>query len=89
MFTTGLKWEFFFSETTCHTEAKEPTMPYYLLITEERIVGFIHFPRILVLCEMQTSWSRVWTQAAGSTSYDDNHYTTSSSEEWIQEKPDR
>ena len=41
-----------------------------------RIIGFIHFPRVLVLCEMQLYWSRIWTRVAVSFSDDDNHYTT-------------
>ena len=44
-----------------------------------RIVGFIPFPTILVLCEMQTALSRFWTQVAESISYDQNHYTMSTS----------
>ena len=36
----------------------------------------IPFPRVLVLCEMQSVSSRIWTRVAGSISYDVNHYTT-------------
>ena len=42
-----------------------------------RIIGFVPFPRVLVLCEMQSVLSRIWTRVAVSISYDDNHYTTS------------
>ena len=42
-------------------------------------MGFIPFPRVLVLCEMQSVSSRVWTCVAVSISYDDNHYTTGTS----------
>ena len=37
------------------------------------------FPRVLVLCEMQTVTSRIWTRVSVSISYDDNHYTTGTS----------
>ena len=43
------------------------------------MIGFIPFPRILVLCEMQSVSSRIWTRVAMSMSYDDNHYTTGTS----------
>ena len=33
---------------------KEPSLPYYLPIAGGRIIGFIPFPRVLVLCEMQS-----------------------------------
>ena len=56
---TGLNSEFFFSETSCLTKAEEPTLPYYLPIAGGRIIGFIPFPRVLVLCEMQLAWSRI------------------------------
>ena len=57
------------------TKAEELSLPYYLLIAGGRIIGFIPFPRVLVLCEMQSASSRIWTCVAVSTSYDDNHYT--------------
>ena len=44
-----------------------------------RVIGFIPFPRVLVLCEMQSVSSRFWTRLAVSISYDDNHYTTGTS----------
>ena len=40
------------------------------------IIGFIPFPRVLVLCEMQSVASRIWTCVAVSISCNDNHYTT-------------
>ena len=70
---TGLNSEFSFSK------AEEPSLPYYLPIAGGRIIGFIPFPRILVLCEMQSVSSRIWTRVAVSISYDDNHYTTGTS----------
>ena len=50
--------------------------PYYLPIAGGRIIGFIPFPRVLVLCEMELVSSRIWTRVAVSISYDDNDYTT-------------
>ena len=41
--------------------------------------GFIPFPRVLVLCEIQPVSSKIWTRVAVSISYDDNHYTTGTS----------
>ena len=51
---TGLNSEFSFSYTSCLTKAEEPSLPYYLPIAGGRIIGFIPFPRVLVLCEMQS-----------------------------------
>ena len=76
---TGLNSEFSFSKTSCLTKAEEPSLPYYLPIAGWRIVGFIPFPRVLVLCEMESVSSRIWTRVAVSISYDDNHYTTGTS----------
>ena len=73
---TGLNSEFFFSYTSCLTKAEEPSLPYYLPIAGGRIIEFIPFPRVLVLCEMQLASSRIWTRVAVSISYDDNDYTT-------------
>ena len=56
--------------------AEEPSLSYYLPIAGGRITGFIPFPRVLVLCEMQSVSSRFWTRIAVFISYDDNNYTT-------------
>ena len=56
---TGLSSEFSFSQTNCPTKAEEPSLPNYLPIAGERIIGFIHFPMVLVLCEMQSVLSRI------------------------------
>ena len=56
--------------------AEEPSLPYYLPIAGGRIIEFMPFPRVLVLCEMQSVSSRIGTRVAVSISYDDNHYTT-------------
>ena len=76
---TGLSSELSFSKISCLTKAEEPSLPYYLPIAGGRIIGFIPFPRILVLCEMQSVSSRIWTRVTVSISYDDNHYTTGTS----------
>ena len=73
---TGLNSEFSFSLTVCLTKVKEPSLPYYLRIAGGRIIGFIPFPKVLALCEMQTVSSRIWTQVAVSISNDGIHYTT-------------
>ena len=51
---TGFDSEFSFSWTSCLTKAEEPSMSYYLPIARGRIIGLIPFPRVLVLCEMQS-----------------------------------
>ena len=60
---------------SCLTKAEESSLSYYLHIARGRIIGFIPLPRVLVLCEMQSASSRIWTRTAVSISYDDNHYT--------------
>ena len=67
------------TRSICLTKAEEPSLPYYLPIAGGRIIGFIPFPRVLVLCEMQAVSSRIWTCVAMSISYDDNHYTMGTS----------
>ena len=52
------------------------SLPYYLLIAEERLIGFITFARVLALCEVQIVSFRIWTLVAVSVSYDGNHCTT-------------
>ena len=56
------------------------SLPFYLSIAGGRIIGFIPFPRVLVLCEMQSASSRFWTRVAVSISYDYNHYTMCTSD---------
>ena len=80
---TGLNSEFSFSYTSCLTNADEHSLSHYLPIDGGRIIGFIPFPRVLVLCEMQLVSSRIWTCVAVSISNDDNHYTTGTSERII------
>ena len=84
---TVLNSEFSFSKTSRLTKAEEPSLPYYLPIAEGRIIGFIPFPRVLVLYEMQSVSSRIWTRVAVSISYDDNHYTTGTYKCWYAMKP--
>ena len=52
---TGLISGFSFSYTSCITKAEEPSLSYYLPIAGGRIIGFIPFSRVLLLCEMQKS----------------------------------
>ena len=73
---TSLNSKFFFSETSCFTKAEEPNLSYYLPTAGGRIIGFIPFQRVLMLCEMQSVSSRIWTRVAVSISYDDNRYIT-------------
>ena len=81
---TGFNSEFSFSLTSCLTKAEEPSLSYYLPNAGGRIIGFIPFPRVLVLCEMQSVSSRIWTRVALSISYDDNNYTTgTSTRRWV------
>ena len=70
---TGLNPEFSFSSASCLTKAEEPRLPYYLPIAGGRIIEFIPFPRVLVLCEMQSVSSSIWTRITVSISYDDNN----------------
>ena len=73
---TGLNSEFSFSKTSCLTKAEEISLSYYLPIAGGRIVRFIPFPRVLVLCEMLSVSSRIWTRITVSISYDVNDYIT-------------
>ena len=43
---------------------KNPNLSHYFSIAGGRIIGFIPFPRVLVLCEMQSVSSRIWTRIA-------------------------
>ena len=58
------------------TKAEEPSLSYYSPIAGGRIIGFIPFSRVSVLCEMQLVSFRIWTHVAVSVSYDNNHDTT-------------
>ena len=63
--------------------AEVPSLPYYLPIAGGRIIGFIPFPRVLARCEMQSVSSRIWTCVAVSISFENNHYTTGTSVDYI------
>ena len=58
---------------------EEPILPYYLPIAGRRRIVFIPFPRVLVLCEMQTVLPRIWICVDFSFSYNSNYYTTKTS----------
>ena len=72
---TGFEFRVFF----LLDKTEELSLPYYLPIAGGRIIGFLPFPRVLVLCEMQSISSRIWTRVTVYISYDDNHYTTGTS----------
>ena len=78
---TGLNSEFSFSLTSSLTKAEETSLSCYLPIAGGIIIGFIPFPRVLVQCEMPSVSSRIWTRVTVSISYNDNHYTTGTSNE--------
>ena len=66
-------WYHFYDDNRCANHDQYMCviiLPYYLPIG--RIIGFIPFPRVLVLSVS----SRIWTRVAVSISYDDNHYIT-------------
>ena len=50
---TGLNLEFSFLEDQLPYQGSRASLPYYLHIDGGRIVGFIPFQRVFVLCEMQ------------------------------------
>ena len=56
--------------TGCYTNIKEPNVG-------GRKFGFIPFPKVLVLCEMQTASFRVGTHVTMFIFYDCKHYTRS------------
>ena len=66
---SGLNSEFSFYLTGCHTEVKEPNLPYYLPLVRGGIVGLIIFPRLFTLCEMWIALLRNWTRISVSISY--------------------
>ena len=56
--------------------AEEPSLPYYLPMAGGKIIGFIAFLSVLVLCERQSVSSGFWTRVAVSIFYNNNYYTT-------------
>ena len=58
---------------SCLNKAKEISLPYYLRLDWRKIVGFISFPKVRVLCEMQPVSSRIWTRVG------DSHYAMNTS----------
>ena len=63
-----------------HTKIKKNSLSYNLPIARGRMAGFVIFPKVLALYEMQATLSRIWTQVAVSISFNNNHYTTNTSE---------
>ena len=64
---------------TFSSRLKNLVCPTILPIAGGRMIGFISFARVLVLYEMQSVSSRIWTRVTVSIFYDDNHYTTGTS----------
>ena len=60
--TVGLYSDFLLDGS--HTRVKEPRLPYYLLITGGRLVGFMSFINVLAQSKLQTALSRIWTWVA-------------------------
>ena len=48
------------------------SLSHYLPTASEGIIGFIPFPRVLVVCEIQSVSPKIWTCVTVSISYDDN-----------------
>ena len=60
---TGLNSECSFSGYGCLIYAKEPSLPKHLPISGEKIMGFIPFPWVLVICEIKTTLYRIRTRS--------------------------
>ena len=56
---TNLNSEFFLSQIGFRISVKEPSLPYYLLITRRSRLRFIPSQRYLRLCKIQTALSRI------------------------------
>ena len=76
---TGLNSEFLSPRLVASPRLKNLVCPTIYPYLEGEIIGFIPFPRVLVLCNMQSVSSRIWTRVAVSISYDNNLYTTGTS----------
>ena len=61
-------------KTGCLTKTKEPNRPYCLCIAGRKTDGLMLFPVVLVLSEIQTALSRIWTRVANSVFWNDSHY---------------
>ena len=77
--STSINLELSFIYIGCLTKAKEISLPYYLPIAWGRAIGFIPFPSLLELREMQCISSGIWTHVVVSIFYDDNQFTTDTS----------
>ena len=76
---TGLNSEFFFTLTGRLTKVKKPNVTYYSSIAWGRILRCTPFPRVLALCKMQTTLSRIWTRIPVPIFYEGNYSATSTS----------
>ena len=70
---------FFFLSGGRYTKVKRSSLLYYLLTAGLKIVGFLPFLSVLVLCEMQIAPSRIWTRFAKSISKNNSCDATSTS----------
>ena len=73
---TGLNSVFLLLDWLPYQALRPQSALLFLPIAGGRMVGFIPFTRVLVLCEMQTASSRIWTLVTVSISCNGNHYTT-------------
>ena len=60
--------------TSCYTKLKTFCMSNYFNLGDESLIEYIPFPNVLVLCEMPTASSRIWTWVDVSSSHEDNYY---------------
>ena len=79
--STGLNSKLLFLYTSCPTKVKDPTSPENLSIAGVRIPVCISL--LLVLCEIQTALSSIWTRFVMFMSYHDNRFTTLSRYPWL------
>ena len=55
----NLQWLICHKTKPNQTKVKEPCLPCDLFIAGGGIIGFMTFPRVLMLCEMQTALFRI------------------------------
>ena len=71
-------------KTSYQTNAREPTLPYYVPVSGRGIDGFILFSMILAQSETQTVSSRIWTVHIESISTDSVLLYERADSEWQQ-----
>ena len=70
-----LEFRVFFLGDSLLYQRKITSLPYYLFINGERIIEFIPFLRVFVICKMQTTSPRIWTRVDVCIFYETNHFT--------------